>query len=82
MKILKEVSKQNGTIFTKIKKLKDLKEYRTKIIRGVKNGSIYHDIKEQDPEINSLVRDLSNEDIKLCNDIFKDDIKKFLKKTT
>jgi len=77
---LQEILNQDGDIFSKLKKIGELKKYRNNMEEGIKNQSIFHDLKEQDKSIRNLMQKFEYDDDRLVFKLFNEDVKDFLKK--
>ena len=78
IKILQEISNQDGNVFVKIKKLMGFKKFHKNLQNGIKNKNIFHNLDNQNVELSELIHKFDNDDFKLFNKLFKNDVKEFL----
>jgi len=81
IKILQEISTQNGNVFVKIKKLMGFKKFYKNLQNGIKNQTIFHKLENQNIEITTLLHNFDSDDFELFNKLLKKDVKEFLKQT-
>jgi hypothetical protein len=80
IKILQEIATQEGSTFTKIKKLMEFKKFRDNLERGIKNGEIFHKLENQNQGIVNLLNLFEESDFELYRKLFNHDVKNYLKK--
>lgn len=78
IKIIKDLTKQDGNLLKKIEKLIDLKQYHDNFQKGLTSGKIYHKLREQNSSLNELMKRFTEDDFYLIDILFCKDVEKFL----
>lgn len=77
-KIISDILKQDKNFLKKIKRICLLIKYYKNLQNGISSGKIYHNIKQQNHELSSLINRLKQEDFELIQQLFTRDVKEFL----
>lgn len=80
IKILQDITKQEGSLIKIIGKLFHLKKYYNELQKGIDSGKIFHELNHQEVNLSELMKKFSDEDFLLINSLFNKDLKNFLSK--
>jgi len=79
-KIFHDTLKQENGILAKFNAILKLWKYYNNLRKGLTSGKIYHFKPKQNPLISEIINNLKEDDLKLLDFLFKNDIEDFLSK--
>lgn len=78
IKIIKDLTKHDGNLLKKIKKLIDLKQYHDNLQKGLDSGKIFHNPSKQNSNLKDLMGKFTEDDFNQFDLLFQKNVKKFL----